>query len=383
MLIVQKPCQTGEAGHYTDRGRRCRVRAPNGIVGRRRWDGKRAAVYNWQMIHDDRLGRPMRDLRISVTDRCNFRCPYCMPKAVFGGDYPFLARGELLTFEEIERLARIFCNLGVQKIRITGGEPLLRRDLHRLVSMLAALDGPTDLMLTTNGVSLPEQARALREAGLMRVTVSLDSLDGEVFKAMNDVGASVESVLEGIEAAAEAGLNPVKINAVIRRGINDHTVVDLARRFHGSGHIVRFIEYMDVGGTNGWHLDEVVTAREIIERIGAELPLEPIDPNYAGEVARRWCYRDGGGEIGVIASVSDPFCSTCTRARLSPEGQFYTCLFASEGVDLRSLVRGGASDGRIARVIADTWHHREDRYSQIRASQTLVQPRIEMSYIGG
>ena len=383
MLIVQIPCGTGETGHYTDREQPCPVQAPNGIVVRRRWDGKRAAGYNWQMIHEDQFGRAMRDLRISVTDRCNFRCTYCMPKAVFERDYPFLARSELLTFEETERLARIFCGLGVQKIRITGGEPLLRRDLHRLVAMLAALDGPTDLMLTTNGVSLRDQARALKEAGLKRVTVSLDSLDDEVFKTMNDVGAPVESVLEGIEAAAAAGLKPVKINAVVRRGINDHTIVDLARHFHGSGHIMRFIEYMDVGTTNGWRLDEVVTAREIIERIGAELPLEPINPNYAGEVARRWRYRDGGGEIGVIASVSNPFCSTCTRARLSPEGKFYTCLFASAGVDLRALVRGGASDRQIARVIADTWHRREDRYSQIRASQTLVQPRIEMSYIGG
>jgi cyclic pyranopterin phosphate synthase len=335
------------------------------------------------MAHDDRLGRSMRDLRISVTDHCNFRCTYCMPKSVFDRNYRFLARTALLTFEEIERLARIFCGLGVRKVRITGGEPLMRRDLHRLVAMLAGLEDPPDLMLTTNGVMLKEQAAALKVAGLRRVTVSLDSLDGKVFKTMNDVDAPVEVVLEGIKAAAEVNLRPVKINTVVRRGVNDHTIIDLARHFHGSGHIVRFIEYMDVGSTNGWRLDEVVTVREIVERIDAEFPLEPMGPNYAGEVAQRWRYRDGGGEIGVIASVSDPFCSSCTRARLSPDGKLYTCLFASSGLDLRALVRDGTSDTRIAEVIADVWHRRDDRYSQVRTSQTVIQPRIEMSYIGG
>ena len=325
----------------------------------------------------------MRDLRISVTDRCNMRCTYCMPKEVFGREYAFLAHNELLTYEEIASLARIFIDQGVHKIRLTGGEPLLRQDLPYLVAMLARINGLRDLAITTNGVLLKQQARALKDAGLNRVTVSLDSLDGKVFKAMNDRGVPVVPVLDGIDAAAEAGLRPIKINTVVRRGVNDHTIVDLARHFHRSGHIVRFIEYMDVGMSNGWRLDEVVTARQIIEIISAELPVEPIGPNHRGEVARRWRYRDGGGEIGVISSVSDPFCSSCTRIRLSPEGKLYTCLFASAGHDLRSLLRSGASDRQIAAFIANIWQHRDDRYSEIRSSQTLAQPRIEMSYIGG
>lgn len=325
----------------------------------------------------------MHDLRISVTDRCNFRCTYCMPKTVFGPDYRFLDRSELLTYEQITRLARILIDLGVQKIRLTGGEPLLRRDVERLVTMLAGIPGLRDLTLTTNGVLLVQKAQALRDAGLGRVTVSLDSLNDDIFKLTNDVDQPVASVLEGIQAATEVGLRPVKINAVIRRGVNDHTLVDLARYFHGSGNIVRFIEYMDVGTTNGWRLEEVVPAAEMIRMINNELPIEPIDANYKGEVARRWRYRDGGGELGFITSVSDPFCDTCTRLRLSPEGKLYTCLFASSGHDVASYLRGGAVDSQIAAFITELWHRREDRYSQIRSSQTLVQPRIEMSYIGG
>ena len=335
------------------------------------------------MTEHDRFERPLRDLRVSVTDRCNFRCTYCMPKAHFGRDHAFLDREELLSYEQIARLTRIFVSLGVRKIRITGGEPLLRRDVDRLVAMLAAIDGVEDLSLTTNGVLLADCAAVLRRAGLQRVTISLDSLDDDVFQRMNDMGVPVAGVLEGISAAAAAGLGPIKVNAVVRRGLNDHTILDMARHFHGSDHIVRFIEYMDVGTTNDWRLDEVVSARQIVEMIDAEMPLEPVEPAEPGEVARRWRYRDGGGEIGVIASVTEPFCGTCTRARLSPEGRFYTCLFASEGRDLRALVRGAATDRQISDIIADCWRRRDDRYSEIRATQSLVQPRIEMSYIGG
>jgi cyclic pyranopterin phosphate synthase len=330
----------------------------------------------------DTLGRPLRDLRISVTDRCNFRCTYCMPKEVFGHDYEFLRRAELLTFEEIERLARIFASHGVEKIRLTGGEPLLRRDLDQLVGMLAAIPG-LDLTLTTNGSLLPQRADALAAAGLGRVTVSLDSLDDEVFRAMNDVDFPVARVLEGIEAAARAGLRPVKVNMVVKRGVNDHSVVPMARRFHGTGHIVRFIEYMDVGHTNGWRLDEVVAAGEIVETIDLELPLEPVEPNYAGEVARRWRYRDGGGEIGVIASVTQPFCGACTRARLSADGKLYTCLFAVRGRDLREPLRNGASDDELAAAIAGVWERRADRYSELRSAETAALPKVEMSFIGG
>ena len=343
----------------------------------------RVIGYNSKMPPRDQLNRSMHDLRISVTDRCNFRCTYCMPRTVFGPDYPFLARSELLTYEQIARLAKIFVDQGVQKIRITGGEPLLRRNLERLVVMLANIAGVRDLTLTTNGVLLAEQARTLSDAGLGRVTVSLDTLDEDVFKAMNDVGMSVAQVLEGIDAASEAGLGPIKINAVVRRGVNDHTILDLARYFRGSGHIVRFIEYMDVGTTNRWKLDEVITAREMVQMINDEFSLEPVDATYSGEVAQRWRYCDGRGEIGFIASVSEPFCHTCTRLRLSPEGKLFTCLFASSGHDLRSLLRAGADDCQIADFISDLWERRDDRYSEIRSSQTLLQPRIEMSYIGG
>ncbi len=330
----------------------------------------------------DTLNRPVRDLRISVTDRCNFRCVYCMPKEVFGRDYRFLDRRELLTFEEIERLARAFVRHGVEKIRITGGEPLVRRDLERLVEMLAGIDG-LDLTLTTNGSLLPQKAEALRAAGLGRVTVSLDALDEDVFRSMNDVDFPVTRVLEGIDAAAAAGLRPVKVNMVVKRGANDGSIVDMARRFHGTGHILRFIEYMDVGHTNGWRMDDVVPADEILARIDAVLPLEPLEPNYAGEVATRWRYRDGGGEIGVIASVTKPFCGGCTRARLSAEGRLFTCLFAVRGHDLRALVRAEASDDELDDAIAAIWRGRTDRYSELRTAQTAGRPKVEMSYIGG
>jgi cyclic pyranopterin phosphate synthase len=331
----------------------------------------------------DALRRPLRDLRVSVTDRCNFRCVYCMPKDVFGREYQFLDRKEILTFEEIERVARIFVSLGVEKIRLTGGEPLVRRDLDRLVGMLARIPGLTDLTLTTNGSALAGKARALAEAGLKRVTVSLDSVDDAVFMAMNDVGFSVERVLEGIDAAAAAGLSPVKVNMVVKRGVNEQSILPMARHFRGTGHILRFIEYMDVGATNGWRLDDVVPAAEIIAMIGAAFPLEPLEASYRGEVARRWRYRDDAGEIGVIASVTQPFCRDCTRARLSTDGQLFTCLFATSGYDLRALLRGGASDEELSAAIAARWESRTDRYSEVRSSQTVRLSRIEMSYIGG
>jgi cyclic pyranopterin phosphate synthase len=330
----------------------------------------------------DTLGRPVRDLRISVTDRCNFRCVYCMPKEVFGRDYRFLDRRELLTFEEIERLARAFVRHGVEKVRITGGEPLVRRDLEHLVQMLAGIDG-LDLTLTTNGSLLPQKAGALRAAGLRRVTVSLDALDEAVFRAMNDVDFPVTRVLEGIDAAAAAGLAPVKVNMVVKRGVNDRSVLAMARRFHATGHVLRFIEYMDVGHTNGWRMDDVVPAAEILAAIDAELPLEPVEPNYPGEVAQRWRYRDGGGEIGVIASVTQPFCAGCTRTRLSAEGRLFTCLFAVRGHDLRAVVRSGASDDELDKAIAAIWRRRSDRYSELRTAETAKQPKVEMSYIGG
>jgi len=330
----------------------------------------------------DRLGRPLRDLRISVTDRCNFRCVYCMPKEVFGKDYQFLERKELLTFEEITRLARIFRELGIEKIRLTGGEPLVRRNLEQLIAMLAAIPG-LDLTLTTNGSLLKQKARALKEAGLNRVTVSLDSLDDEVFMRMNDVDFPATRVLDGIGAAAATGLAPIKINMVVKRGLNEHSILPMARFFRKQGHILRFIEYMDVGHTNGWRMDDVVTARDIIAMIDAETPLEPADANYRGEVAERWRYKDGSGEIGVIASVTQAFCRDCTRARLSTEGKLYTCLFTTNGHDLRVLLRNGASDREIHDAITAIWGQRTDRYSEIRTAQTAKLRKIEMSYIGG
>ena len=330
----------------------------------------------------DTLNRPLRDLRISVTDRCNFRCVYCMPKEVFGSDYQFLERSEILTFEEITRLARIFLPHGVQKIRLTGGEPLVRKDLHLLVKMLSDIPD-LDLTLTTNGSLLEKQAPLLKEAGLKRVSVSLDSLDNEVFQAMNDVKFPVEKVIEGMDAAAAAGLEPVKVNMVVKCGLNEDSILPMARFFREKGYILRFIEYMDVGHTNGWRMDDVVPAAEIIKRINAEMPLEPVDPNYTGEVAERWRYRDGSGEIGVIASVTQAFCRTCNRARLSAEGKLYTCLFAVKGHDLRDLLRGGASDEEISQAIARVWHKRTDRYSELRSENTVDLPKVEMSHIGG
>ena len=332
---------------------------------------------------NDSLGRPLRDLRISVTDRCNFRCVYCMPKEIFSRDFQFLERSELLTFEEIARLARVFVSLGVEKLRLTGGEPLVRRDLERLVALLAGIEGVREIAMTTNGSLLAAQAQALKEAGLGRVTVSLDSLDDDVFQAMNDVGFSVARVLEGIEAAAAVGLRPVKVNMVVKRGVNEGSVLPMARYFRGSGHILRFIEYMDVGTTNGWRLDEVVPAAELIRMIEREWPLEPVDPNYRGEVANRYRYRDGAGEIGVIASVTQPFCRDCTRARLSADGELYTCLFASHGHDLRGPLRAGATDEQIAGQLRSIWSGRHDRYSELRSGATPQRAKVEMSHIGG
>ena len=328
----------------------------------------------------DALGRPLRDLRISITDRCNFRCTYCMPKEVFGRDYEFLPRAQLLDYEEIARLARAFVANGVRKLRITGGEPLVRRHVERLIEMLAPLG--VELTLTTNGSLLPGKAKALADAGLTRLTVSLDSLDDETFRAMNDVDFPVARVLEGIGAAAEAGL-PVKVNAVVKRNVNDDGILDMARHFRGTGHTLRFIEYMDVGHSNGWRMDEVVSAKTIVETIDAEFPLEPLDPAYPGEVAQRWRYADGAGEIGVIASVTQPFCGDCTRARISAEGRLYTCLFGLRGHDLRALVRGGATDQALEDRLRAIWTRRADRYSERRTEGTASLPKVEMSYIGG
>jgi len=330
----------------------------------------------------DTLGRPLHDLRISVTDRCNFRCVYCMPKEIFGKDYQFLPRAEILTFEEIERLARIFVSLGVRKIRLTGGEPLVRRDLERLVEKLAKI-GDLDLTLTTNGSLLAHKARALADAGLRRVTVSLDSLDDATFRAMNDVDFPVAKVLAGIDAARAAGLAPIKINMVTKRGVNESSIVPMARYFKGTGMTLRFIEFMDVGSTNGWRLDEVVPAREIVAMIDREMPIEPVQAGYRGEVAARYRYRDGAGEIGVISSVTQPFCADCTRARLSADGSLYTCLFATQGHDLRALLRGGATDDEITNAIAAVWTERTDRYSDLRSEETAGLQKIEMSFIGG
>lgn len=334
--------------------------------------------------------RRLRDLRISVTDRCNFRCVYCMPKELFGRDYAFLERDELLSFAEITRTARIAVQNGVRKIRLTGGEPLLRPGLEELVALLAALrtpaGDPIDLALTTNGSALAHKAQALKDAGLGRVTVSLDSLDDARFRAMNDVRFPIARVLDGIRVAEEVGLGPVKINMVVKRGQNDDDIVPMARHFAGTPHILRFIEYMDVGASNGWRLDEVVPSAEVIERVGRALPLEPIAPAYAGETATRWRYRDGGGEIGVISSVTQSFCASCTRLRLSPEGTLFTCLFARTGHDLRALLRGGATDAELAAALAGLWRGRDDRYSELRgtdAGAAGVGPKIEMSYIGG
>ncbi|MBK9924746.1 MAG: GTP 3',8-cyclase MoaA [Anaerolineales bacterium] len=334
------------------------------------------------MTLTDTLNRPLRDLRISVTDRCNFRCVYCMPKEIFGSDYPYLPQNEVLTFEEIARLARIFTAHGVKKIRLTGGEPLVRKDLHLLIGMLAKIPN-LDLTLTTNGSLLTRNAQALKDAGLKRVTVSLDSLDNDVFKAMNDVDFPVEKVLKGMETAQKVGLEPIKVNMVVKRGVNESSILPMARFFREKGYILRFIEYMDVGHSNGWRTNDVVSAKEIVKIISDELPLEPIDPNYPGEVAERWRYKDGKGEVGVIASVTQPFCRDCNRARLSAEGKLYTCLFAVKGHDLKSLIRDGASDDELSQEIARIWGKRADRYSEIRSENTVDLPKVEMSHIGG
>jgi cyclic pyranopterin phosphate synthase len=330
----------------------------------------------------DTRNRPLRDLRISVTDRCNFRCTYCMPKEIYGKDFQFLEREQLLSFGEIHRLVRIFRDHGVEKIRITGGEPLVRRKLERLIEMLAYYPD-LDLTLTTNASLLKQKAQALKDAGLKRITVSLDSLDNATFMKMNDVDFPVEKVLEGIEEADRVGLNPIKINMVVKRGVNDHSVVEMARFFKGSGHILRFIEFMDVGSTNGWQMRHVVPSRELAAMINAEMPIAPIDPNYVGEVAERWRYLDGSGEVGFISSVTQAFCKDCTRARLSAEGKLFTCLFATEGTDFRALIRSDASDEEISEAVARVWRVRGDRYSEIRTEETAKLRKVEMSYIGG
>lgn len=330
----------------------------------------------------DRFQRPMRDLRISVTDRCNFRCTYCMPAEIFGEHYAFLPREQLLTFEEITRVARLSVGLGVVKLRITGGEPLVRQELEKLIALLSAVQGVEDIALTTNGKLLPQKAAALYEAGLKRITISLDSLDNDTFRKMNGGRANVEDVLRGIDSAVAVGFTPIKINCVVVKGVNDDKIIDLARFCRERGFIARFIEYMDVGTRNGWEMRQVVSAKEIVSRIDAAFPLEPAQANYRGEVAERWRYRDGGGEIGVIASVTQPFCGDCTRLRLSAEGELYTCLFAVKGTDLRGPIREGATDDELTMLMRGMWHARTDRYSEERASAPRGE-KIEMYYIGG
>jgi cyclic pyranopterin phosphate synthase len=332
----------------------------------------------------DQFNRPLRDLRISVTDRCNFRCVYCMPKEIFGAGYPFLSREETLSFEEIARLGRIFVEHGVRKFRLTGGEPLVRRNLEELVAMLTEIDGLEDIALTTNGSLLsPKKAQALKQAGLQRITISLDSLDNTTFQGMNDVGFPVEKVLQAVDNAVTAGLEPVKIDMVVKRGANEDSIIPMAERFRGTGVILRFIEFMDVGSTNGWRMEDVVPAQEIIDTVSNVWPLVPVDPNYPGEVANRWQYLDGQGEVGIIASVTMPFCGDCNRARLSSDGQLYTCLFGIKGHDFRAMMRDGASDDEISDLLKSVWGNRVDRYSEIRSSNTIHLKKIEMSRIGG
>jgi GTP 3',8-cyclase len=330
----------------------------------------------------DRLGRGLRDLRISVTDRCNFRCPYCMPREVFGPDHAFLPRAELLTFEEVERLVRVFAELGVTKVRLTGGEPLLRRDLERLVAMVAAVPGVEDVALTTNGSLLAARAQSLADAGLRRVTVSLDSLDPDLFLRMADSKVPLRRVLQGIDAAVAAGLGPVKLNTVLQRGVNDAGLLDLVEYAREGGHVLRVIEFMDVGTTNGWRAEQTVPSAEVLERIAARHTLVPV-PERDGAPAERWRYADGGGEVGVISSVSSPFCGTCTRARITAVGELFTCLFAAKGTDLRAVLRGGATDDELREAVAGRWARRDDRYSELRASGATDLPRAEMSYLGG
>ncbi len=332
----------------------------------------------------DGLNRPIHDLRISVTDRCNFRCVYCMPKEVFGKGYQFLSRSELLSFEEIVRIVKAFAKLGVRKIRLTGGEPLVRSELEKLVEQIAAIEKIEDISLTTNAVLLTEKrAASLRDAGLGRVNISLDALDDETFMAVNDVGVPVQKVLDGISTAAAAGFDSVKVNMVVKRGLNEHSILPMAEYFHATGQILRFIEFMDVGNTNSWKNSEVVTAAEIANLIHEQMPIEKIPPNYRGEVANRWRYLDGGGEIGIIASVSEPFCGDCSRARLSAVGKIYTCLFAADGHDLMSLIRHGISDDELAERLTTLWSRRRDRYSETRTIESVLRPKVEMSHIGG
>ncbi len=332
----------------------------------------------------DLLHRPLRDLRISVTDRCNFRCVYCMPKEVFDKDYKFLPRAQLLTFEEIEQVVRAAAQLGVSKIRITGGEPLVRRDLEALISQIRQVPGITDISMTTNASLLTaERARSLREAGLQRITVSLDAIDDETFKRVNDVDVSVQDVLDGIDNAAKAGFVDTKVNMVVKKGLNDHSILPMARYFHNSGHILRFIEFMDVGNSNAWDLSHVVTSAQIAERINAELPMEPVEANYRGEVAKRWRFNDGGGEMGIISSVSAPFCGDCSRARLSATGSIYTCLFASSGHDLRPALRESDGQDRVVQELSKLWSLRTDQYSETRTQVAVLRPKVEMSFIGG
>lgn len=332
----------------------------------------------------DKFGRPVRDLRISVIDKCNFRCPYCMPAEIFGADYNFLTNDQLLSDDELVRLAGLFAQLGVTKFRLTGGEPLIRPNLPQLIARLTQIPGIEDLAMTTNAYFLADQAQALKDAGLPRLTVSLDSLDNEVFQILNGRRANVDRVLNGFAAAEKAGFEKIKINCVVKKGVNDHTLVDLARHFKDTGHIVRYIEYMDVGNLNGWKLDDVVTADEILAKIDAEMPVQPVPPNYKGEVANRYRYLDGKGEIGIIASVTKPFCGDCTRARLSSAGEYYTCLFANNGTDLRAPLREGASDEEMLEIIGGVWQRRTDRYSELRTSFTRLPAKgAEMYRLGG
>ena len=332
----------------------------------------------------DGLNRPIHDLRVSVTDRCNFRCVYCMPKEKFGKGYEFLAKDQLLAFEEIVRIVKAFANLGVRKIRLTGGEPLVRSELEKLVEKIASIEQIEDISLTSNAVLMTEKrARSLRDAGLKRVNISLDALDDKTFMAVNDVGVPVQKVLDGISVAAAAGFDSVKVNMVVKRGLNDHSILPMAEYFHGTGQILRFIEFMDVGNTNNWKNTEVVTAAEIAELINDRLPIEKVPPNYRGEVANRWRYLDGGGEIGIITSVSEPFCGDCSRARLSAVGGLYTCLFAASGHDLLGLLRSGISDDELEEKIAAIWRVRRDRYSETRTTESVLRPKVEMSHIGG
>lgn len=331
----------------------------------------------------DKFQRPFRDLRVSVTDRCNFRCPYCMPAEIYGERYQFLPRNDLLTFEEIARIVNITVNLGVKKVRITGGEPLVRQDIEKLVSMISGINGVKDLAMTTNAYLLSGMAQNLKDAGLHRITVSMDSVDDDVFQRMNGRGFGTAKVMNGIDSAKRAGFNPIKINAVVQKGINDHTLVDLAKWCRDNGHIPRFIEYMDVGTLNEWKLGEVLPANEIVRIIGEELPVEQLDPAYVGEVARRYRYLDDKGEFGVISSVTQPFCGDCTRLRLSPEGQIVTCLFAETGIDLREPMRNGATDEQVSDIIQGTWKVREDRYSEERTTMSEPRSKVEMYHIGG